>query len=89
MKIFFIKTILLYCHLCLSTGSKEIFIKREKKRRFFFFFFLQRVEVGGGVRAEGTCSLKVDFFIDAIREDTHKKKCFFSDRTTKVLPFLH
>ena len=24
-----------------------------------------------------------------VREDTHKEKCFFSGRTTKVLPSLH
>ena len=31
-KTFFIKTVFLYRHLSLSTGSKEIFIKKEKKR---------------------------------------------------------
>ena len=51
-KTFFIKSIFLYCHPCLRTGSKEIFIqkKREKKST-------EGVE-GGGVKAKATCPLK-------------------------------
>ena len=49
LNIIFIKIVFLYCHPCLSTGSKEILIKREKKKLIFFFFCLQGSEFGGEV----------------------------------------
>ena len=42
----FIKIIFLYCHPFLSTGSKEIFIKKGEKVEFFFFRPLKELRGG-------------------------------------------
>ena len=37
-----------YCHPCLRTGSKEIFIKKREKVDSFYYFTPKEVEGGGG-----------------------------------------
>ena len=37
-KTFYISTIFLYCYPCLSTGSKEYYLKKREKKVIFFVF---------------------------------------------------
>ena len=58
-----------------------------EKKSTFDFCLLRGYRGGQGL---GYISPKKSSFLrPPFREDTHKKRCFFGGRTTKVLPSLH
>ena len=48
LKTLFIKTICLYCHPCLSSGSNEIYIKKRETKICVYFLSPKEVEGVGG-----------------------------------------
>ena len=62
----FIKIIFLYCDPYLSTGSKEIFVKKKERNKLDFFSFfgpLIGLRVGGGGQSLGDMFLKKAFLL--------------------------